>query len=206
MGSSARCCQPLLVGLTGPIGAGKSVVGRVFLVMGIPVYVADDRAKELMLSNGRLRGFLTSVLGEEVYCEGALNRRLLADVLFSNAELRRYIERQIHQAVFEDFRKWMMQQTASPYVVMEAALIFESGADERIPLDFVIFVDAPDEIRWARLRSSRGYCEEEIRRREAAQWLPDVKKKRADFIISNDGKSSIIARIWEIHQILMQKR
>ncbi len=197
--------RPLKVGLTGPIGAGKTTVGRVFSVLRVPVYNADERAKALMESDDHLRAELERLLGAEAYVEGRLNRRKVAEVLFSDAVVRRRVEEVVHAAVFDDFRRWAAQHPSAPYVLMEAALIFESGAVERIPLDYVIFVDAPEAVRWERLRRYRGYSDEEIRRREAAQQPPEQKKQQADFVVPNDGESSIIARIWELHRILTQK-
>ncbi len=196
---------PLKVGLTGPIGSGKTTVARVFEVLGVPVYYADDRARMLMVEAPPVREAVRKIVGEKAYgASGQLRRDVVAKAIFEDPARRKKLEALVHRAVFEDFLQWLEGQH-TPYVVMEAALICESAAKERIPLDAVVYVDAPVALRHKRLWEARGYSSEEIRRRERAQWPERKKAACADFIIHNDEKKSIIVQVWHLHQTFGQK-
>jgi len=196
---------PRKFGLTGPIGSGKTTVARVFEVLNVPVYYADDQARRLMVEDPAVRRRVRQVVGPSAYdAEGNLDRAAIARIIFHDPDKRKMLETIVHKAVFDDFLRWAGRQQ-TPYVLMEAALIFESEAKERIPLDAVIYVDAPPELRHRRLQKARGYSMDEIQRREAAQWPEKVKAQRADFIIHNDEKNSIIAQVWRLHQTFSQK-
>src|SRR5882762_659348 len=123
------------IGLTGGIGSGKSTVAKVFEVLGIPVYYSDDAGKRLMNEDEGLKQKIKTAFGEAVYPDGLLNRKYLADIVFKSPEKLALLNSMVHPATITDSEKWMQQHAVSrgqttPYAIKEAAIIFESGAQE----------------------------------------------------------------------------
>ena len=138
----------LKIGLTGGIGSGKSTVAKVFEVLGIPVYYADEAAKRLMNEDENLKEKLQQQFGKQTYVDGKLNRGYLSSLVFNDPEKLAILNSIVHPATIEDAAKWMTQQK-TPYVIKEAALIFESGSQK--DLDKVIGVFAPAPLRILRV-------------------------------------------------------
>lgn len=189
----------LKIGVTGGIGAGKSVVCRIFAALGVPVYDADSRAKRLLIADAELVRQVKGHFGEGAYTpEGALNRAYLADEVFADGEKLALLNSLVHPRVGLDFEKWMKQQGAVPYVIKEAALIFEAGSHKG--LDAVISVSAPEELRIRRTiirdeHRSRKQIEEIIQKQ-----LPEEERLgRSDYRILNDGKTLVIPQVWRLH-------
>ena len=134
----------LKVGITGGIGAGKSLVCKIFEVLGVPVYSADESAKRLMQENKDLISAIKSNFSEKAYTGDELNRKYLSELIFNDPEKREKLNSIVHPYVIEDGDKWMNQQQ-SPYAIKEAALIFESGSHGS--LNHIIGVFAPNAIR-----------------------------------------------------------
>jgi len=193
--------KPFLVGVTGGIGSGKTTVCRVFSILGIPVYSADDRAKWLMGNNSNLKKAISSEFGEKSFLEdGSLNRAFLAEEVFSDPEKVKRINSLVHPAVGEDFKNWANSQTA-PYLIKEAALLFESGSSKE--LDFVINVSSPLKIRVARVLLRDPHRSEEQVNHIIDQQMPDEQKNElADYVIKNNDSKLIIPQVLEIHQKL----
>lgn len=194
--------KPLKVGITGGIGAGKSLVCRIFMVLGVPVYDADARAKQLMVQDPELVRQIKGHFGQEAYQEeGSLNRGYLASEVFADAEKLALLNSLVHPRVGLDFDKWLASQSDAPYVLKEAALIFETGSFKS--LDAVITVSAPEELRLRRTiirdeHRSRHQVEEII-----AQQLPEAERlQRADFKIVNDDKTLVIPQVLRLHKKL----
>jgi len=190
------------VGVTGGIGSGKSFVCSVFEHLGVPVYHADSKAKELMNRSPQLRESLTALLGKEVYLEGELNRSYLAHILFRDPAMREKINGLIHPAVFRDFQLWVQKHQGKHYVIQEAAIIFESGADRL--LDRVINVYAPVRERIQRLMRRDNLEPEEIRKRIHSQITEKERRQRADYTLVNDGKRMLLPQIVRIHNDLLK--
>lgn len=191
---------PLKIGVTGGIGAGKSVVSRIFNALGVPVYDADSRAKQVMVQDAVLVRQLKAHFGEETYtADGSLNRTYLASEVFSDAEKLALLNSLVHPRVGLDFDKWLQQYPQVPYVIKEAALIFESGSYKS--LDAVITVSAPEELRLRRTlirdeHRSRKQIEEIIDK----QLREDERLKRADYKIVNDDKTLVIPQVLRLHK------
>src|SRR5579862_1868590 len=117
----------LKIGLTGGIGSGKSTVAKLFEILGVPVYYADDAAKHLMNEEEELKEKIKQQFGKETYSNEKLNSAFLSSIVFNNAEKLELLNSIVHPATINDAAKWMQLQTA-PYVIKEAALIFESGS------------------------------------------------------------------------------
>jgi dephospho-CoA kinase len=185
----------LKIGLTGGIGSGKSIVARVFETLGIPVYYADDAAKRLMSTNENLKESIIKNFGEECYKSGQLDRKQLASIVFNNKEKLKLLNSLIHPATIADANEWMKKQK-SAYIMKEAALLFESGADKN--LDYVIGVLSPADLRIKRVMQRDGLTEKEVMQRIDQQMDEKEKMKRCDFIITNDEKQLVLPQILEL--------
>jgi len=190
----------LKIGLTGGIGSGKSTVAKVFEVLGIPVYYADDAAKRLMHDDEELKLKIKSAFGEDVFTDGSLNKKQLASIVFNNSEKLELLNKLIHPATIKDTAIWMQKQTAA-YSIKEAALIFESGAQEH--LDYVIGVTAPAPLRIQRTMQRDGVTREEVISRMDKQMDETIKMKLCDFIIKNDEQEMLLPQVLELHQKLL---
>ncbi|OAD92823.1 dephospho-CoA kinase [Aequorivita soesokkakensis] len=188
-----------IVGLTGGIGSGKTTVAKFFSELGVPVYIADVEAKKLTNSSLVIRRKLISLLGEKTYDDGVLNRKYVADKIFNDKELLNSVNAIIHPKVAAHFKKWAFRQT-SPYVIKEAAILFENGS--YMDCDLVILVKAPKSLRIKRLKNRDNASEEEIEQRMNNQWSDSKKEKLADIIIENIDLKTTQQKVESIHSSL----
>lgn len=187
--------KPILVGITGGIGSGKTTVSKVFKSLGVPVYYADDRAKQLMVQDDVLVSDIKALFGEESYDrQGQLNRTYLAERVFSDAAELEKLNALVHPAVGRDFASWVKAHHAHPYLLKEAALIFEAGSYKQ--LDQVIVVTAPKEERVKRvLLRDFHRSREQVLAIIEKQLSEAERKRRADYIIDNSGKVMVIPQV-----------
>lgn len=188
------------VGLTGGMGSGKSIVAKIFETIGIPVFNADTIAKKLMQEDIELKQKITHLFGADTYLDGKLNRAFLAGIVFNDKEKLTLLNSVVHPATLAAARDWMNQQTA-PYMVKEAALIFEAGAEKQ--LDLVIGVSAPKDMRIKRVMERDAICKEQAEARMQNQMDDTEKMNLCDYVIINDEKHLIIPQVLRIHQIIM---
>jgi len=194
----------LKVGITGGIGSGKTTVCRIFEVLGIPVYYADDRAKAIMVENTAVVEQIKNLFGSEAYLpDGSLNRAHIAEVAFNDQEKLNQLNGIVHPAVFADGDAWHKQQTDVPYTLKEAALLFESGGYKL--MDKMITVVAPEELRIQRVVQRDGSSKEQVQKRIAKQMLDEEKIKPADYVIHNDGTHLLTKQVLEIHNDLLKQ-
>ncbi len=189
----------LRIGLTGGIGSGKTTVAKLFETLGIPVYYADDAAKKLMNTHEKLKAALIEHFGARSYSQGELDRKYLAAIVFNDNEKLELLNSLTHPVTIQDAEEWMSRQT-TPYIIKEAALLFESGAAER--LDYVIGVYAPQHIRVKRVMERDGLAVEEIMKRISHQIDEEMKMKLCDFVISNNDQELLIPQVLGLHQKL----
>lgn len=189
------------VGLTGGIGSGKSTVAKVFEVLGIPVYYADDAAKKLMHEDEELKKKIQLQFGKEVYSNGQLNRKYLAEIVFTSPEKLAQLNALVHPATLQDAERWMQHQT-TPYAIKEAALIFESGAHEY--LDYVIGVTAPAPLRIQRTMQRDGITREEVIARMDKQMDETIKMKLCDFVLLNNEQEMLLPQVLDLHKRLLE--
>jgi dephospho-CoA kinase len=187
----------LKIGLTGGIGSGKSTVAKIFELLGIPVYYADDRAKELMNTDPYLRTKIIEHFGEAAYSGNILNRSYIASIVFNNKEKLQLLNSFVHPVTIADSESWMRAQS-TPYAVREAALIFESKVN--LQLDYVIGVSAPQLLRIQRLTERDPVTPEEIEKRMSNQMDEDEKMALCDFVIVNDETEPVIPQVIELHE------
>jgi len=190
----------LKVGLTGGIGSGKSTVAKIFEVLGVPVYYADDAAKHIMNTDAELREKIISTFGARSYVNNELNRPYIASIVFENTEKLALLNSLTHPATIRDAERWMRQQT-SPYVIKEAALIFESGSAEN--LDYVIGVFSPLPLRIKRIMERDNVTRDEVMKRMSRQIDEDIKMRLCDKVIVNDEQQLVITQVLALHQQLL---
>lgn len=192
---------PLKIGITGGIGSGKSLVCKIFQILGIPVFEADREAKDIMDSDPETREALGNLLGSRIFDHnGKINRQQMAGLIFNDKELLQKVNGIIHPAVRRRFNEWHMAQNAT-YVIQEAAILFESGIYHL--MDRNIVVTAPEELRIHRVMERDGVTKEKVLERMKNQWTEDDKVALADYVIRNDESESLIHQVLETHQKIL---
>lgn len=187
----------LRIGITGGIGSGKSVVCRLFQLLGAPVYDSDQRAKWLMSNDLDLRAELLTTFGPQTFdSAGQLDRAYLARTAFADPAQLARLNALVHPHVGRDFETWAsaQQQAGRPYLLKEAALLYESGAYRQ--LDRIITVFAPQAVRQARvLRRDSHRTAADVLAIIGKQMSEEEKKQRADYVIHNDDQQLLLSQV-----------
>lgn len=189
------------LGITGGIGSGKTTVCRIFKVLGIPVFVADNVARDLMHSDEGIRAQLNSVTGKDLYLSGSLDRKELARIIFNRPDLLRKVNEAVHPAVLREFDKWA-SATEAPYVIMESAILFEAAADSLV--DRVATISAPVEERIARVMGRNDLTREEVIGRINNQLEDEEREEQSYYVINNSDNEMIIPEILKIHEDMLR--
>lgn len=187
------------VGVTGGIGSGKSLVCRMLLERGAQVYNSDLRAKELMISDDTIRRELTERFGAEVFAGVVLNRRYLAERVFTDEMELAALNAIVHPRVLSDFEQWAEQQE-SEYVVIESAILFESGIDKIV--DSVVAVMAPEDLRIERTIERDGLSREQVEERMRNQLSDDERCSRSKYAIVNIDLDELEEDVEQLHRRL----
>ena len=196
----------LAIGVTGNIGSGKTTVCKIFEGLGIDVYYADAMAKRLYQTDSELKKCVLNLFGDASYdSDGELVRQVLSDAIYRDPKLREALNELVHPRVFADFKEWCDQKRAmgKPYVIKEAAILFESGADKTV--DLVIGVVAPLPLRLTRVVERDGGNEEAVMLRVQSQTPQEQWMDRCDYIINNDGQLPLEAQALTIHEALLAR-
>ena len=192
----------LKVGITGNIGSGKTTVCKVFEVLGIPVFYADEAAKQVMTEDAELIAGIKQAFGPEAYfADGSLNRKHIGGIVFNDTQQLEKLNALVHPATFRAFDVWVQQQTHAPYVLKEAAILFESGSYKKC--DRSILVAAPLNTRIARVIQRDGVTADEVKAREARQYPQEKKMELANDIIVNDDSQLVIPQVLKLHQMYL---
>jgi len=189
------------LGVTGGIGSGKTSVCRVFNILGIPVFSADPEAREIMDNDKGIMRRINSIAGKDLYINGSLDRMEMAALIFNDNTLLEKVNSLVHPVVFDHFKRWEMDQTA-PYVIMEAAILFESGASKLV--DRIATVVAPIEERVERVIHRNSLSREQILERMRNQMDDDSMIKLSDYVIHNSENDMIIPAILQIHEDILK--
>lgn len=188
------------VAVIGGIGSGKSTVCRMFGVLGIPVFEADVVAKHLLVSDPEVRAALMARFGPEMLTEQGLDRQRLAALVFNDPAALADLNGIVHPAVRKAFLKWTAQQTA-PYVIMEAAILAETGGYGGF--DHVVLVSAPEHVRIARVMKRDSVDEEAVRARIRNQASDAERESIAQHTIVNDGQQLVVPQVLQLHERLL---
>ena len=188
------------LGITGGIGSGKTSVCKVFTVLGIPVFSADRVAREIIYGSDDVKEAINSIAGKDLYINGSLDRMALATLIFNNSSLLEKVNSLIHPVVFEHFARWDKEQT-SAYVIMEAAILFESGASKLV--DKIATIVAPVEERLKRVIIRSRLSREQVLERMKNQMDDESRIRLSDYIIRNSENDMIIPAILKIHEDIL---
>jgi len=190
----------MIIGLTGGIGSGKTIVAKLFETMGCIIYNSDERAKELYF-NTDIKQQVIALLGKEAYINDIeLNKVFIAQVIFSDKDKLQQLNAIIHPAVKQDFKSIVNQYSSETLIIKETALLFEENISKEV--DVSILVTAPIELKIERVMKRSNLSRREVEKRMLAQWTDEQKKSLATYVINNDGKEAMIPQILAIiHQL-----
>lgn len=188
-----------IIGLTGGIGSGKTTIANYFSTLGIPVYIADDEAKKLMESS-EVKDSIKEKFGESIFDNTILNRAKLAEIVFADSGKLDQLNAIVHPAVRNHFKKWLLNHEASPFVIYETAILFESGNYKNC--DYIITVTAPLESRIQRVIDRDKTNREQVLKRINAQWNDEQRISKSNFIIDNRNIETAKLKVEEILKIL----
>ena len=191
----------LQVGLTGGIGSGKTTVARVFRTLGIPVFEADAAGRTLLAENREVKTAVVARFGQDVLRDGHIDRAALARIVFTDQQALKDLNAIIHPAVRVAFKQWSGTQVA-PYVLMEAAILAESGGAKH--MDRIIVVTAPEKLRIQRVMHRDGVEEEAVRTRLANQISEEERLITADHQITNDDTRLVIPQVLAVHTAIQR--
>jgi dephospho-CoA kinase len=190
----------MIIGLTGGIGSGKSTVAKIFATLGIPIYDADSATKNLMQTNQNLKDKLIEIFGKNSYINNELNRKFIGEIVFNNIEKLNLLNSIVHPYSIADANNWAKQQI-TPYVIKEAALLYESEAFHYV--DYTIGVTAPLALRIARVMKRDQINKQEVEARINKQIPDTIKMKLCNFVINNNEASLIITQVLYLHNKLL---
>jgi len=188
------------VGITGGIGSGKTTICNFFELLNIPVFTADTEAKRIIVTSTDIKKQLTYFLGDDIYFKDqTLNRKIIAKRIFHSPELLAKINAIVHPAVFKEFERWCLDKN-SPYVLFEAAILFECGMYKK--MDVNVLITATEEIRIKRVMARDNSNKEEVKNKIAKQWKEEKKEDYADCIIYNDNRELLIPQLLNLDKKL----
>lgn len=190
------------IGITGGIGSGKSTVSKVFALLNVPIYNADNRAKYLLNNDADVVLKVKQVFGNDIYLNKELDRKKMAAQVFEQPFLLQQLNEIVHPAVFKDFDKWCDEHQQEPYILKEAALIFETIIHQK--LDAVMMVSSPENLRIERVMKRDSITKEQVLARIKNQMSEEEKLNRADYIIYNDELQLVIPQVVQLHQQLIK--
>ena len=188
-----------MIGLTGGIGSGKSVVAKIFATIGIPVFNADEEAKRIMQTSPAIKTKLIEQFGNDIYNVHGLDKEKLAAIVFNDPFQLQLLNAIVHPVTIQAAKDWAAKQT-SPYVIKEAALIFESAAADG--LFKVIGVTAPMSLRIQRVMQRDGVSKEQVEARMQHQISDTIKMRLCDFVIENNNQQMVIPQVLEIDKAI----
>jgi dephospho-CoA kinase len=188
-----------IIGLTGGIGSGKTTVADEFAKLGVPVYISDFQAKQIMQQPTTIL-LLRQKFGEHIFRKEVLDRNELAEMVFSDSYKLNELNQLIHPLVKNDFENWLKKHNDKKFVIKEAAILFESGS--YLDCDKIILVVAPIEIRMQRVLKRDGISRELILKKIASQISDEIKMQKSDYIIENLKLENTVTQVRKIFNLL----
>jgi len=188
-----------MIGLTGGIGAGKSVVAKIFTTLGIPVFNADEVAKQMMQTSPAIKAQLIEQFGMDIYNASGLDKEKLAAIVFADPFQLQLLNAIVHPVTIQAAKDWAAKQSA-PYVIKEAALIFESGAVDG--LFKVIGVTAPLSLRTHRVMQRDGITKDQVDARMRNQISDTIKMRLCDYVVQNNNQQMLIPQVLELDRAI----
>lgn len=190
------------VGLTGCIGSGKTTIAKVFISLGIPVYLSDVEAK-LILDEREIIDSIVFKFGQDLLLQDCrVDRKKLASKVFNNSDALQWLNGLIHPRVRKHFIEWMDKNSSHPYIIQESAILLESGFYKIF--DKIIVVTCPVEQRIKRVLSRDNMTREQVIERMNNQWSEDLKLRHAHFVIHNDDDVLALPQVIKIHEELLE--
>ena len=190
----------IIIGVTGGIGSGKSTVCKIFATLGVPIYNADEEAKQLYNTDLELKEKMIEQFGKAIYPNGKFDRQVLREIVFKDDEKLTWLNSVVHPRVWLHATTWFEKQT-HPYVIKEAALMIESGSYKQ--LDKLVAVVCPVHVRIQRVMQRDGLHEQAILDRIEKQVSEEIARAHADYVLVNDGKQAIIPQVMELHRTFL---
>ncbi len=190
----------MIIGLTGGIGSGKTYVASLFKELGVPIYISDLEAKQIMVTQPEVIKAIVEIFGKEAYINGQLNRKFIASQVFTKKEKLEQLNAIVHPAVANHFKHWYKQQKTA-FVIKESAILFETQGNKHC--DAVILVTAPMEIRIERVIKRDGASVEEIKNRMKNQWDDAKKIPLSDYVILNIDRQSVKNEVQKIYEAIL---
>jgi len=190
-----------IVGLTGGIGSGKTLISNIFEIFGVPVFYADPEARLLMDQDQVIRESLIDRFGKDIYGTGNLDRKKLASIVFHDKNSLKYLNSIVHPAVRKKFDNWVKEKSDHGYLIEEAAILLESGGSDRF--DMVITVSSPVDLRISRVMRRDNVTKDDVIRRMKNQFSEEERNQLADAVIINDGTELVIPQVLRLHQRFM---
>jgi len=192
----------IIVGITGGIGSGKTMVCNIFRQLGVPVYEADVEAKKLVESHSEIQDQIKKEISEDAFNKkGKLDRQKLSSIVFKDETSLKKLNKIVHPYVIRHFAEWKKQNNDVAYVLKEAAILFESGTNQ--DCDQVITITAPEELRIKRTMQRDKRTKDEVEQIMKRQWSDEEKIKKSDFVIVNDEHEMVIPQLLEIHDKIL---
>ena len=192
--------QPVIVGITGGIGSGKTTVSKYFKAFDIPIYHADNEAKALMNRSKVIKRKITHLFGNNAYKNDVLNRDYLRKQIFNDNNLLKQMNAIVHPKVGAHFKRWVKKQNA-PYILKEAAIIFENNLEHQY--DYIILVIADEKERIKRVMLRDNKTEAEVKVIIDNQLSDRDKLSKSDFVITNNGIKDLETQVKTVHKELL---
>ena len=196
--------KPLIIGITGGIGSGKSTLSHLLRAEGYSVYDTDLEARRLQNEHSVMRRKMTDLFGKEIYSEQGLNRPALGKIVFSKPELLTKLNAIVHPLVMDDFNNWVINRLPKKMLFIESAILYESGFNKLV--DKVILITADEDVRIERVMKRDGISEEHVRARMSHQLPEEEKINRADFVIHSDDDKPLVDKMRKLVAELLDIR
>ena len=196
--------KPMIIGITGGIGSGKSTLSNLLRAEGYSVYDTDLEARRLQNEHSAMVKKMTDLFGKDIYTEKGLNRSALGKIVFAKPELLIKLNAIVHPLVMDDFQNWVQNRLPKKILFIESAILYESGFNKLV--DKVILITASESTRINRVMKRDGVTSEHVRARMSNQIPEEEKLSRADYVIHSDDNHPLVDKMRKIIEELKQKR